>query len=134
MCLSTSNSSVPSSVSDFVTFVAEHLNKTREEKETGERVETSLVSMSPVLEWTLHTTGQKWKGPKRDRDTVIRLVIFDVKKLQRNSETTLFRVADILKFLESQGKGKLIAGDLQRWAQNCDQYHSQEGREGAGII
>jgi hypothetical protein len=40
------------SVSDFATFVAEHLNKTREENETGVKVETCFVSISLVLEWT----------------------------------------------------------------------------------
>jgi len=112
------------SVSDFATFVAEHLNKTREEKETGVKVETCFVSMSPVLEWTLHTTGQKWRDANRDRGSVVGLAIFDVHKLQRIPETTIFRIADILKFLESQGKGKLIEGDLQRWALNCDEYIS----------
>lgn len=41
------------SIDKFPEDLAEHLGKTRNEKETY------FVSMSPILEWTIHIAGQK---------------------------------------------------------------------------
>jgi hypothetical protein len=48
------------SFDDFAAILlAKYLNKTREEKGRGEKIETCFVSMSSILEWTIHTAGQK---------------------------------------------------------------------------
>jgi ribosome-associated translation inhibitor RaiA len=47
------------SVSDFAEMLAKHFNKTKKERETGEKLETCFLSLSAILEWTIHTTGQK---------------------------------------------------------------------------
>ena len=47
------------SVDRFAALLAEHLGKTQEEKKIGDRVKTCFLSMSSVLEWTVHATGQK---------------------------------------------------------------------------
>lgn len=67
------------SIDEFAGFLAEHLNKTQKEREGKEKVNTYFMTMSLVLEWTIHTAGQKWKG--RDADEVVGLAIFDVTKL-----------------------------------------------------
>lgn len=110
------------SIDEFAAGLAEHLGKTQKEKEIGEKIETCFVSTSPILEWAIHTAGQKWKD--RGQSEVVGLAIFDIKKLRQNSGTTIFRVSDILKFLAGEGKDCLIEQDLQKWAQNCDEYVS----------
>ena len=50
------------SVDRFAACLAQHLGKTQEEKKSGSRIETCFLSTSPVLEWTVHTTGQKVEG------------------------------------------------------------------------
>jgi hypothetical protein len=122
------------SIDDFAVFLAEHLNRTRKEKETGEKIETCFVSMSAILEWTIHTTGQKWKDRDPNEEEVAGLAIFDVKKLRQASESTIIRVSDVLKFLTIQGRGQLIAQDLQQWAQNCDEYVSIGKVHECGLI
>ncbi|OBT94396.1 hypothetical protein VE01_07775 [Pseudogymnoascus verrucosus] len=104
------------SIDKFVEDLAEHLGKTRKAKS-----ETYFVSMSPILEWTIHTAGQKWIHRGQDE---VGLAIFDVKKLQQNSGTIIFRVSDVLKFLAGEGKDSLIEQGLQQWARNCDEYVS----------
>jgi hypothetical protein len=110
------------SVDGFVEFLAQHLKKTQEEKNTGNKVETCFLSMSPVLEWTIHATVQKWRNSVLDES--VGLAVFDVKKLRQNSGLTVFRVSDILTFLASQGKEQSIPWNIQEWAQNCDEYVS----------
>jgi len=90
------------SVDEFATSLAEHLNKRRKEKEIGKKIETRFVSMSPVLESTIHTVGQKWK--EKGQGEAVGLAIFDVRKLQQNPGTAIFRVTDILKFLKMKVK------------------------------
>lgn len=116
---------------EFTEFLARHLGKTQEEKETGNKVETPFLSMSPELEWTIHATGQKWNDSGRD-DTV-GLAIFDVKKLRQTSGLTVFHVSDILRFLENRGKEQLIPQGIQRWARNCDEYVSMGKINGRGL-
>jgi hypothetical protein len=111
-----------------------HLGKTREEEERGEKIETSFVSMSPMLEWTIHTTGQEWKGIGQVADEVAGLAIFDVETLWQTSDTTIFRVSDVLDFLANRGKGQLIARDLQKWARNCDEYVSMGEIPDDGLV
>lgn len=110
------------SIGDFATMLAEHLNKTQIEKETGSRIKTCFLSLSPILEWTLHKTGQKWRDSTEDDDTSVGLAIVDVKKLQQSTGISLFRVSNILEFLRRKGKDHLIEEKLQKWAQNCDEY------------
>jgi len=83
---------------------------------------TSFVSMSPILEWTIHTTGQKRNGRNQTVDENTGLAIFHADKLRKTSDTTIFRVSSVLDFLASQGKGDLIEQELQVWARNCDEY------------
>jgi hypothetical protein len=110
------------SINDFAMNLAEHLGKTQKEKETGEKIETCFVSMSPILEWTIHTVGQKSKD--KDQNEEVSLAIFDVKKLRQTSGTTIFHVSDVLRFLASEGRNSLIEQGLQEWARNCDEYIS----------
>jgi hypothetical protein len=116
------------SIDEFAAFLAEHLNKTQEVKET------CFVSMSPMLEWTLHTAGQKQIGISQVVDQVAGLAIFDVEKLRQTSDTTIFRVSDVLDFLASRGKGQLIARNLQKWARNCDEYVSMGRIPNDGLV
>jgi hypothetical protein len=74
-----------------------------------------------MLEWTIHTAGQKWRGIGEAAEKLAGLAIFNVEKLRQTSDTTIFRVSDVLDFLASRGKGQRIARDLQ-WAQNCGEY------------
>jgi hypothetical protein len=66
------------------------------EEEEREKIETSLVSMFPMLEWTIHTAGQKCRGIGEVADKVAGLAIFNVEKLRQTSDTTIFRVSDVL--------------------------------------
>lgn len=116
------------SIDEFAAFLAEHLNKTQEVKET------CFVSMSPILEWTIHTAGQKQRGIGQVADQVAGLAIFDVKKLRQTSDRTIFRVSDVLDFLASRGKGQLIARNLQKWARNCDEYVSMGRIPDDGLV
>lgn len=109
------------SFDEFIVDLANHLGKTQKE-EGGEKIETYFVSMSPILEWTIHTVGKKKRKITQDED--VGLAIFDVKKLRQNSRTTIFRVSHVLEFLISQGKDFLIPAKAQKWARNCDEYVS----------
>lgn len=104
----------------FAAFLTEHLGKLRKEGETGHKVETCFLSLSPSLEWTVHTTGQRSRKSKVEE--TIGLAIFDTEKLRQTSGLTVFRVSSILDFLHHQGKGRLIPQKLQQWARNCDEY------------
>lgn len=95
------------SIDDFAELLAEHLSKTQKGRETAEKMETCFMSTSPILEWIFMTAGQKWRN---------------IKKLRQSLDTTLFCVEDILRFLRSQGKDWLIGKNVQKWAQNCDEY------------
>ncbi|KAF2477137.1 uncharacterized protein BDR25DRAFT_339154 [Lindgomyces ingoldianus] len=108
------------SVNKFAALLAKHLGKTQEEKRTGDRVETCFLSMSPVLEWTVHATGQKWKDGEADE--TVGLAVFDARRLRQTPDLTIFRVSNILQFLKGRGKGELIPRGIQEWAQNCDEY------------
>jgi hypothetical protein len=120
------------SVDEFATLLAEHLGKTQEEERTGNRVETCFLSMSSVLEWTVHATGKKWKD--READGTVGLAVFDAGRLRQTPDLTVFRVSDILQFLEGRGKGELIPRGIQRWAQNCDEYVSVGKVHGGGLL
>jgi hypothetical protein len=109
------------SFDEFIVDLANHLSKTQKE-EGGERIETYFVSMSPILEWTIHTAGKKERNTTQDE--VVGLAVFDVKKLRQKSSTTIFRVSHVLEFLISQGRSFLIPAEVQKWARNCDEYVS----------
>lgn len=116
------------SIDKFAAFLAEHLNKTQEPKDT------CFVSLSPILEWTIHTVGQKQRDIKQGVQQVAGLAIFDVEKLRQTSNTTLFRVSDIFDFLASRGKGQLIKPKLQQWARNCEEYVSMGRIPDDGLV
>jgi len=116
------------SIDEFAAFLAEHLNKTQE------RRETCFLSMSPMLEWTMHTAGQSQRGIGQVADEVAGLAVFDVKKLRQTSDTTIFRVSDVLDCLADRGKGHLIARNLQKWARNCDEYVSMGRTPDDGLV
>lgn len=108
------------SVDKFAAHLAKHLGKTQEQKRTGDKIQTYFLSMSSVLEWTIHTTGQKWRESAAEE--IAGLGIFDVRRLRQTSDSTIFRVSDILQFLKGRGKEEFIPRGIQRWAQNCDEY------------
>ena len=120
------------SVDQFAAHLAEHLGKTQEEKRIGDMVETCFLSMSPVLEWTVHATGQKSKETKTDETAG--LAVFDVGRLRRTPDLAIFRVSDILQFLEGCDKGKLIPRNVQGWARNCDEYVSMGKVHRSGLL
>ncbi|KAF2434000.1 hypothetical protein EJ08DRAFT_694030 [Tothia fuscella] len=101
-------------------LLAEHLTKTQTESKTGRKVKTCFMSISPILEWTLHTTAQKSKEIKEEE--VAGLAIFDVKKLKQAPNTIVFRVSDFLDFMTSEGRDNYISKEVYRWVQNCDKY------------
>jgi hypothetical protein len=110
------------SIDDFALFLSDHLSKTQQEKDGGEEIETCLVSMSSILEWTIHSAGKKQGVISQNPGGVVGLAIFDVKKLGQNLDTAIFRVSDIFEFFKGQGNGQLIAREFQKWAQNYDEY------------
>ena len=83
-------------------------------------METWFLSTSPVLEWTVHATGQKSKEAKADETAG--LAVFDAGRLRQTPDLAVFRVFDILHFLEGRGNEKLVPQDVQQWARNCDEY------------
>lgn len=80
----------------------------------------------------MHKTGQK--RDRKGQEDVVGLAIFDFKMLQQDSSTTIFRVSDILKFLEREGRPDLIKPKPQQWARNCDEYVSLGGISQAGLV
>jgi hypothetical protein len=90
--------------------------------------------MSLIIEWTIHTAGQKSKDIGPNTDEFVVFAIFDVKKLRQSSDVNIFRITDILHFLEGRGQGDLIVEDLMKWARNCDEYMSMGGRLGDGLV
>ena len=56
----------------FANNVEEHLQKTEKSSETV------FVSTSPMLQWTIHKTGQKYRYKKAERK--VELAIFDVRR------------------------------------------------------
>jgi len=101
----------------FATLLVEHLNKLQRPKKTP------LLSMSPILEWTIHNTARKYEIiAKASKNQVAGLAIFEIEKLRQIPNTILFRVSDVLEFLAHRRLGHLIAPILQKWAQNCDEY------------
>lgn len=108
-------------VDDFFDALARHLGKVREVNQTsGKAVDKHLTSMSPILEWALHRTGQKWRDCTDDDQ--VKLVIYDLQALRNVSDGGVFRVSDVLRFLEKQNKMYRIDAELQQWAENCDEY------------
>ncbi|CAE7219828.1 hypothetical protein PTTW11_11226 [Pyrenophora teres f. teres] len=107
-------------VHSFVEAIAKHLGKTQVQKETGVKQETMFTSMSPILEWALHTTKNKWSDNNADERAS--LVVFDMKRLREIQDVALFRVSDVIRFLESQNQLHLISSQLRDWTRNCDEY------------
>jgi hypothetical protein len=95
-----------------------HLGKRTEEAKAGKKMKTKFTSTSPNLEWTLHLTGQK----SRELQEQVNFVIFDLQALRQTPETTVFRIRDVLRFLETSKQTHLIPTLYQQWARNCDEY------------
>jgi len=111
------------SVNSFVRSLNGHLGKTERETKTGRRLVTKFTSTSPRLNWTLHLTGKKSREQDKDGEGGdASFVIFDLQALSKTPNVTVFRVADVLDFLQSSGKSSLILEEHQRWARNCDEY------------
>jgi hypothetical protein len=111
------------SVNDFVLSLDGHLGKTERETKTGRRLITKFTSTSPRLDWTLHLTGKKSREQaEQEGEDHVSFVIFDLQTLSETPNVTVFRVADVLDFLQTSGKSSLILEDHQRWARNCDEY------------
>jgi hypothetical protein len=103
-----------------VKALATHLGKTQVQKETGVKQETTFTSLSPILEWALHTTKNKWSDNNADERAC--LVVFDMERLREIQDVALFRVSDVIRFLESQNQLHVISSQLRDWARNCDEY------------
>jgi hypothetical protein len=111
------------SVEDFISSLGNHLGKTEREKEAGEPWETMFTSTSPRLDWTVHLTEQKWrKQEKQGMEDHVGFVTFDLQKLSETPDLTVLRVANVLRFLETRGKSRLIPFQYRKWAKNCDEY------------
>jgi len=106
------------SVQGFLKSLGMHLGKRVEEAKAGTTMKTKFTSTSPRLEWTLHLTGKKSCELKKQVD----FVIFDLQALRQTPETTVFRVTDVLRFLETSKQTHLIPTKYQQWARNCDEY------------
>lgn len=107
-------------VSQFVEAIAEHLGKSQVQNSTGIWQDSMFTSMSPILEWAIHITKNKWSDNKEDERAS--LVIFDVGKVRQIQGVALFRISDVVRFLESGNKVHLISDQLREWASNCDEY------------
>jgi hypothetical protein len=84
---------------------------------------TRFTSTSSRLDWTLHLTGKKSREQdEQGKGGHVSFVIFDLQALSKAPNVTVFRVADVLDFLQTSGKSSLILGEHQRWARNCDEY------------
>ena len=103
---------------DFLKSLGMHLGKNAEEAKAGKAMRTKFTSTSPRLEWTLHLTGKK----SRKLHEQVNFVIFDLQALRQTPETTVFRVMDVLRFLETSKQTHLIPTEYQQWARNCDEY------------
>ncbi|KAH6037171.1 hypothetical protein HBI60_215040 [Parastagonospora nodorum] len=106
------------SVQEFLKSLGMHLGKKAEEAKAGKIMKTKFTSTSPRLEWTLHLTGKK----SGDLQEQVNFVIFDLQALRETPETTVFHVADVLRFLEMSKQTHLIPTNYQQWARNCDEY------------
>jgi hypothetical protein len=110
-------------VNDFVLSLRNHLGKTERQKKTGRRLTTKFISTSSRLNWTLHLTGKKSREQHEQGEAGhVSFVIFDLQALSETPDITVFRVADVLDFLQTSGKSSLISEEHQRWARNCDEY------------
>ena len=103
---------------DFLKSLGMHLGKNAEEAKARKAMRTKFTSTSPRLEWTLHLTGKKSRGLHEQ----VNFVIFDLQALRQTPETTVFRVMDVLRFLETSKQTHLISTEYQQWARNCDEY------------
>lgn len=72
--------------------------------------------MSPILEWTLHRTRQKADSTEAE------LVVYDLEAIINTPGVAVFRVVDILEYLETQNTSNFIDSEGQQWARNCDEY------------
>jgi hypothetical protein len=106
------------SVQEFLKSLGMHLGKKSEEAKTGKKIKTKFTSTSPRLEWTLHLTGKK----SRELQEQVNFVIFDLQTLRQTPETTVFHVADVLRFLKTSKQTHLIPTEYQQWAWNCNEY------------
>ena len=108
-------------VDDFLAALGRHLGKTRDFNCISiQAIDKHLTSMSPILEWALHKTGQKWNDCPSDDQ--VELIIYDLQALRNVSDVAVFRISDVLRFLERQNKRHNIDAELKRWAENCDEY------------
>ncbi|KAF1922283.1 uncharacterized protein M421DRAFT_427070, partial [Didymella exigua CBS 183.55] len=111
------------SVNDFVLSLGNHLGKTQRQTKTGRRLRTKFTSTSSRLNWTLHLTGKKSREQHEQGETGhVSFVIFDLQVLSETPNVAVFRVADVLDFLQKSEKSSLIPEEYQRWARNCDEY------------
>jgi hypothetical protein len=106
------------------------LGKKEIEEKTGKRLKTKFTSTSPRFNWTLHLTGQK----SRELEDQVDFVIFDLQALCQTPDITVFRVTDVLRFLETSSQTSLIPHDYQQWARNCDEYLIMGRSLGKGIV
>jgi uncharacterized membrane protein YheB (UPF0754 family) len=110
----------------FVKAMATHLGKTQLKQETGTKHNSMFTSMSPILEWTLHTTKNKWAENIAIANANVAkrtcLVIFDIRRMREMQHVAIFRISDVVRYLESQNQMQLIHSQLREWAENCDEY------------
>jgi hypothetical protein len=95
------------SVQEFVKSLGLHSGRKEIKAETGKRLKTKFTSTSPRLEWTLHLIGKKSQKLHDQVD----FVIFDLWVLRKTQDTTVFRVTDVIQFLETSGQTNLVLPD-----------------------
>ncbi|KAF1829672.1 hypothetical protein BDW02DRAFT_610598 [Decorospora gaudefroyi] len=120
------------SVQEFVKSLVLHLGLKEIEAKTEERIKTMFTSTSPRLEWALHLTGKK--SASRELGDQVDFVIFDLRALRKTPDTTVFRVTNVLQFLETSGQTNLIPRDYRQWARNCDEHIIMGKGVGKGIV
>lgn len=112
----------------FISLMEMHLGITQRERRIGRRHPSIYTSMSPILEWTIHVTKKKSVENIADADADADagertcLVIFNIRKLRAMQDVAIFRISDVVRYLESQKQLQLIDPHLQEWAENCDEY------------
>ncbi|KAL5411206.1 hypothetical protein PMIN04_010328 [Paraphaeosphaeria minitans] len=82
-------------------------------------VDRRLTSMSPILQWAVHTTGQEHKNKAKNEE--VELEVFELKRLQKASGFEIFRISDVAQYLEKRHKAHSTDALLQ-WTRNCDAY------------
>jgi hypothetical protein len=70
-----------------------------------------------------HLTGRK--SQERCEQAAagpVSFVVYGFQALNAAPDINVFRVSDVLDYLDKSGKSDLIPQQYQQWARNCDEY------------